>query len=72
MTHSYHTHLLLFMCIFTENHFIKAESMTTENIFPISFLFDKIDFVKKYESSWSTDDVQMMALIMTMKINRRQ
>ena len=32
------------------------------------FLFDKIDFVKKgMESSWSTDDVQMMALIMTMK-----
>ncbi len=51
-----------------KNHFIKEESMTTEKYLSYFFPFDKIDFVKKgLESSWSTDDVQMMALIMTMK-----
>ena len=51
-----------------KNHFIKAESMTTEKYLSYFFPFDKIDFVKKeLESSWSTDDMQMMALIMTMK-----
>ena len=51
-----------------KNHFIKEESMTTEKYLSYFFPFDKIDFVKKgMESSWSTDDVQMMALIMTMK-----
>ena len=51
-----------------KNHFIKAESMTTEKFLSYFFPFDKIDFVKKeLESSWSTDDMQMMALIMTMK-----
>ena len=51
-----------------KNHFIKAESMTTEKYLSYFFPFDKIDFVKKgMESSWNTDDVQMMALIMTMK-----
>ena len=49
-----------------KNHFIKEESM--EKYISYFFPFDKIDFVKKgMESSWSTDDVQMMALIMTMK-----
>ena len=43
-----------------KNHFIKAESMTTEKYLSYFFPFDKIDFVKKgLESSWSTDDVQM-------------
>ena len=51
-----------------KNHFIKEESMTTEKYLSYFFPFDKIDFVKKgLESSWSTDDMQMMALIMTMK-----
>ena len=51
-----------------KNHFIKEESMTTEKYLSYFFPFDKIDFVKKgMESSGSTDDVQMMALIMTMK-----
>ena len=51
-----------------KNHFIKEESMTTEKYLSYFFPFDKIDFVKTgLESSWSTDDVQMMALIMTMK-----
>ena len=51
-----------------KNHFIKEESMTTEKYLSYFFPFDKIDFLKKgMESSWNTDDVQMMALIMTMK-----
>lgn len=51
-----------------KNYFIKEESMTTEKYLSYFFPFDKIDFVKKgMESSWNTDDVQMMALIMTMK-----
>ncbi len=51
-----------------KNHFIKEESMTTEKYLSYFFPFDKIDFVKKgMESSWNTDDVQMMALIRTMK-----
>lgn len=51
-----------------KNHFIKEESMAMEKYLSYFFPFDKIDFVKKgLESSWSTDDVQMMALIMTMK-----
>lgn len=42
-----------------KNHFIKAESMTTEKYLSYFFPFDMIDFVKKgLESSWSTDDVQ--------------
>lgn len=54
----------------SKNHFIKEESMTTEKYLSYFFPFDKIDFVKKgLESSWSTDDMQMMALIMTMKNN---
>ena len=44
-----------------KNHFIKEESMTTEKYLSYFFHFYKIDFVKKLmESSWSTDDVQMM------------
>lgn len=44
-----------------KNHFIKEESMTTEKYLSYFFPFNKIDFVKKgMESSWNTDDVQMM------------
>ncbi len=44
-----------------KNHFIKKESMTTEKYLSYFFPFNKIDFVKKgMESSWNTDDVQMM------------
>lgn len=51
-----------------KNHFIKEESMTTEKYLSYFFPFDKIDFIKKrMASSWNTDDMQMMALIMTMK-----
>lgn len=51
-----------------KNHFIKAESMTTEKYLSYFFPFDKIDFHKKgMESSWTTDNIEMIALIMTMK-----
>lgn len=51
-----------------KNHFVKAESMTTEKYLSYFFPFDKIDFRKKgMESSWSTDNIEMIALIMTMK-----
>ena len=51
-----------------KNHFIKAESVSTKRYLSYFFPFEEIDFVKKgVESSWSTDDVQMIALIMTMK-----
>lgn len=51
-----------------KNHFIKEESMTTENYLSCFFPFDKIDFRKRgMESSWSTDNIEMIALIMTMK-----
>ena len=44
-----------------KNHFIKKKSMTTEKYLSYFFPFNKIDFVKKrMESSWNTDDVQMM------------
>lgn len=59
---SYHTRFYYLPCgIFAKNHFIKEESMTTEKYLSYFFPFDKIDFMKKgMESSWSTDDVQMM------------
>ena len=51
-----------------KNHFIKEESISTEKYLSYFFPFDKIDFRKKgMESSWSTDCVEMIALIMTMK-----
>ena len=51
-----------------KNHFIKEESITTEKYMSYFFPFDKIDFRKMgVESSWSTDCVEMIALIMTMK-----
>jgi len=50
-----------------KNHFIKAESMTTEKYLSYFFPFDKIDFRKKGpESSWSTDNAEMIALILAM------
>ena len=51
-----------------KNHFIKEESISTEKYMSYFFPFDKIDFRKiGRESSWSTDSVEMIALIMTMK-----
>ena len=51
-----------------KNHFIKEESISTEKYLSYFFPFDKIDFRKMgVESAWSTDSVEMIALIMTMK-----
>lgn len=51
-----------------KNHFIKEESISTEKYLSYFFPFDNIDFRKMgVESSWSTDCVEMIALIMTMK-----
>lgn len=51
-----------------KNHFIKEESISTEKYMSYFFPFDKLDFRKKgVESSWRTDSVEMIALIMTMK-----
>lgn len=51
-----------------KNHFIKEENISTERYLSYFFPFDKIDFRKKgSESSWSTDNLEMIALIMTMK-----
>ena len=51
-----------------KNHFIKEESLTTENYLSCFFPFDKIDFRKRgMESSWSTDNIEMIALIMALK-----
>ena len=53
---------------FPKNHFIKEESMTTEEYLTYFFPFDNIDFRKRgVESSWSTDNIEMIALVMTMK-----
>ncbi len=50
-----------------KNHFIKEESMTTEQYLSYFFPFDELDFVKQgVESSWSVSDPAMVALVMTM------
>lgn len=50
-----------------KNHFIKEESMTTEQYLSYFFPFDELDFVKQgVESSWSVSDPTMIALVMTM------
>lgn len=50
-----------------KNHFIKEESMTTEQYLSYFFPFDELDFVKRgMESSWNVSDPTMVALVMTM------
>lgn len=51
-----------------KNHFIKKETMKTEDYLRLFFPFDKLDFVKQgVESMWSvSNDRTMMALMMTM------
>lgn len=50
-----------------KNHFIKEESMTTEQYLSYFFPFDELDFVKQgVESNWSVSEPTMIALIMTM------
>ena len=50
-----------------KNHFIKAESMETEDYLALFYPFDQLDLVKKgIESSWSVfGDRTMVALTMT-------
>ena len=51
-----------------KNHFIKEESISTEQYLSYFFPFDKIDFRKiGVESNWSTDIPEMIALLMAMK-----
>lgn len=51
-----------------KNHFIKEESLSTEKYLSYFFPFDNIDFIKRgIESSWSTDNAEMIALIMAIR-----
>ena len=51
-----------------KNHFIREESMTTEDYLNLFFPFDKLDIVKRgVESMWNIQNYRiMMALAMTM------
>ena len=51
-----------------KNHFIKAETMSTEKYLVLFFPFDKLDVIKHgIESMWNVEnDRVMMALAMTM------
>ena len=50
-----------------KNHFIKAESMETEDYLALFYPFDELDVVKKgVESNWNvSNDRTMIALTMT-------
>ena len=51
-----------------KNHFIKQETLSTEDYLAYFFPFDKISFVKKgRESMWNTDNWEMLAVIMTLQ-----
>lgn len=51
-----------------KNHFIKQETLSTEDYLAYFFPFDKISFVKKdRESTWNTDSREMFAVIMTLQ-----
>lgn len=51
-----------------KNHFIKQETLSTEDYLAYFFPFDKISFVKKgRESMWNTDNREMFAVIMTLQ-----
>ena len=50
-----------------KNHFIKEESLSTENYFSYFYPFDKLDFKKSsIESGWSVTDREGIAIIMAM------
>ena len=52
---------------FPKNHFIRQESMTTEEYLSYFFPFDTLDFIKSgVESRWSVSDPSMIALTMAM------
>ena len=51
-----------------KNHFIRQETLSTEDYLAYFFPFDKISFVKKgQESMWNTDNREMFAVIMTLQ-----
>ena len=51
-----------------KNHFIKQETLSTEDYLAYFFPFVKISFVKKgQESMWNTDNREMFAVIMTLQ-----
>lgn len=51
-----------------KNHFIKQETLSTEDYLAYFFPFDKISFVKKgRESMWNTDNREMFAVFMTLQ-----
>ena len=51
-----------------KNHFIKQETLSTEDYLAYFFPFDKISFVKKgRESMWNTDSREMFAVIMAIQ-----
>ena len=51
-----------------KNHFIKQETLSTEDYLAYFFPFDKISFVKKgRESVWNTDNREMLAVIMAIQ-----
>ena len=50
-----------------KNHFIKEESLSTENYFSYFYPFDKLDFKKSgIESGWSVTDREGIAITMAM------
>lgn len=52
---------------FPKNHFIRQESMATEEYLSYFFPFDRLDFVKRgVESRWNISDTSMIALTMAM------
>lgn len=51
-----------------KNHFIKLETLSTEDYLSYFFPFEKISFKKKgRESVWSSDNREMLAVIMAMQ-----
>lgn len=51
-----------------KNHFIKKESLSTEEFLSHFFPFEEISFVKKgRESWWTSEDVDMLAITMVMR-----
>ena len=55
-----------------KNHFIKAETMSTEDYLSLFFPFEKLDVVKRgVESMWNiSNDRAMMALALTMSTDK--
>ena len=66
---AHHTELMDYEAMYLpKNHFIKEESLSTEDYLALFFPFDKLDVIKRgVESMWNIqNDRVMMALAMTM------